>query len=289
MSLLDVLKSKDKGVIDDIEKDIVAVNKPTPYRGHGLNSPSSVSRCPREVYYRRKGLPNERVREASNLLILDVGTFVHEKVQEALLAEGHLIIDEVPLYHEELQIMGHADGLIDLKNGELGVLELKTINDNGYRRLADAKHDHKEQTFVYLFIIENLRKQIEDATNKTVFQKEYLSIIKEALEAFIDTSTIKGERKVAKELKLHKKLFNTLKDCHKPIHTISVVYINRNNFAMKKFDVEFDIEAFNDITKKLIMINEAVENNKVPKIPSEQERKALCRWCEFKESCLREF
>lgn len=59
------------------------------------------------------------------------GAFMHLRWQMAGLTEGWLADAEVPVHHETLKLRGTMDGL--LEGGS--ILELKSINANGFRRV----------------------------------------------------------------------------------------------------------------------------------------------------------
>ena len=133
-------------------------NKPND-RAVNVNAPSQAGRCLRANYYMRMGYKGDGSIDPRTQRIFDNGTFTHERLQKYLLDMELLIMDEVPIINTEYNIQGHTDGYIDLKN-EIAILEIKSINDNGFNQLKDAKEEHKKQGLIYLYCTEERRKEL---------------------------------------------------------------------------------------------------------------------------------
>lgn len=83
--------------------------------------------CPRSSWYTIKGY--EKQDEGFTLQKLNIfaeGHNIHGKWQAWLMDAGVLEKPEVPIYNEEYHIMGHADGIINDKQGR-AVLEIKSV------------------------------------------------------------------------------------------------------------------------------------------------------------------
>jgi hypothetical protein len=84
--------------------------------------------------------------------IFDNGTAVHSRLQKYLSEIGILKQVEVPVENLEYNIRGHADGIIEISGAE-GVLEIKSINQNGFFSLFAPKPEHLVQLNVYMFCL----------------------------------------------------------------------------------------------------------------------------------------
>lgn len=83
--------------------------------------------CPRSSWYTIKGYEGkDESFSFQRLNIFAEGHAIHEKWQKWLLDAGVLEQAEVPIFNEHYRIMGHADGIINDKNGR-AVLEIKSV------------------------------------------------------------------------------------------------------------------------------------------------------------------
>ena len=98
------------------------------------------------------------------LSVSSIMVHTHERIQNYLLEMNLLICDEVPLLNEEYNIQGHTDGFLDLPEDEVAILEIKSINDNQFNQLKDAKEEHKKQGLIYLYCAEERRQQLRSST-----------------------------------------------------------------------------------------------------------------------------
>ena len=131
-------------------------------RAVDVNAPSQAGQCMRHNYYMRKQYDSDGDIGARTQRIFDNGTYTHERIQNYLLEMNLLICDEVPLLNEEYNIQGHTDGFLDLPEDEVAILEIKSINDNQFNQLKDAKEEHKKQGLIYLYCAEERRQQLRN-------------------------------------------------------------------------------------------------------------------------------
>lgn len=118
--------------------------------------------CPRKYFIdRREPLPESATTSITMKLILELGHVFHQVVQN-IFAYSHTedfqllgFFDESGNYIEyefgkefPVSPTGHADGLIKWRNKYL-VMELKTINDNGFGKLTQPKNEHRVQASCY--------------------------------------------------------------------------------------------------------------------------------------------
>lgn len=120
--------------------------------------------CGRELYYGLVGAESEGAWEPRIRRILDTGTAVHSQLQAylseiAVRSEGEFSfepeVDCNPNANEIADMMdlsGHTDGDIRVVAGEDEVrflLEIKTINDAGYKKTSSPHAEHIMQGTIY--------------------------------------------------------------------------------------------------------------------------------------------
>lgn len=112
----------------------------------GTWSSSSSGTCPRRQQFVYHGFP-QRDWETETLNIFSNGDFVHLRYQVAGYIGGWLKEAEVVVSIPEQKVLGTMDGILD--NGD--ILEIKSINPNGYRQveLYGPKTDHQFQATAY--------------------------------------------------------------------------------------------------------------------------------------------
>lgn len=254
-------------------------------RGHGLNSPSSVSQCIRSSFYNRKGYKRDVTHNEPRVQrIFDNGTYTHERLQDYLMKSGILLLDEAPVYNKVFQIMGHSDGILKLEKG-LGILEIKTINSNGFSNLITTKPEHIEQAHVYLYCMEELRKQLHSFDDfKEYFLKE--------MESFLETFVVTGKKytkrqKIFFQMSVWEELIELLENCNYPIDTMIFLYENKDTQELKEFIVKRDEEIIGKILDKYRELNKYVKSGEVPPRPQEATSRGcrLCNNCLYKIEC----
>lgn len=106
--------------------------------------------CLQRVWYDLVGeLPEIGNFEPKTLMIFQTGHAVHDLVQ-GLLKDmfGRRFQAEVPARIPELYITGSCDGVLELDSARAG-LEIKSINDKGFRALSGPKLPHLWQATTY--------------------------------------------------------------------------------------------------------------------------------------------
>lgn len=194
-------------------------NKPND-RAVNVNAPSQAGNCIRANYYMRIGVNSDGVIDPRTQRIFDNGTYTHERLQSYLIDMGLLIMDEVPLINDEYNIQGHTDGFLQLSD-EVAILEIKSINDNQFTQLKDAKEEHKKQGLVYLYCAEERRKflhrtykTVEEFNNSWDTRYRYFEFHYQHLK---DGSKFSREDKIKNEVLLNMLSDNVLFYTDKPI------------------------------------------------------------------------
>lgn len=255
-------------------------------RGHGLNSPSSVSICPRAAYYQRKGFQRDMGHNDPRVQrIFDNGTMTHIRLQNYLTKSGILLMDELPVYNEEYEVMGHSDGLLQVSLGKCGILEIKTINSNGFKNLVTAKPEHIEQAQVYMYCTEMLRQHIRGAKGDKAL---YMEKMRKLMNKFVVSGHkfTKGQ-KIQFEIEKWEKLWDCLANCTKPIDSMYFLYENKDTQELKEFIVEWDDKVVKKIKEHYLQVNKAVADEEILERPEDVTSKSCstCRYCNYKIEC----
>lgn len=263
-------------------------------RAVDVNAPSQAGQCMRHNYYMRKRYDSDGDIGARTQRIFDNGTYTHERLQAYLLEMFLLICDEVPLLDEEYNIQGHTDGFLDLPDDEIAILEIKSINDNQFNQLKDAKEEHKQQGLIYLYCAEQRRLALR---KKYKTLKDFYASQEERAEYYRSKyQHMKGGRKFTREQKIqHEVDFNLICDdilyqTDKPITKVIFLYENKNNQELKEYVVER-----NKVTEHILTgvlnryeeLNEYCEEDEVPPREGISKSCQTCRWCDFKLECWR--
>lgn len=265
-------------------------NKPND-RAVNVNAPSQAGKCNRANYYMRMQYQGDGSIDPRTQRIFDNGSYTHERLQNYLLDMELLLMDEVPLINEQYNIQGHTDGFLDLE-GEVAILEIKSINDNQFGQLKDAKEDHKRQGLIYLYCAEERRQWLHQHYNTT---EEFNQSYGERYNYFVSKyQHMRGGRKYTREQKIKNEvMLNMLADnilfyTKKPVTKVVFLYENKNNQELKEFVVERNMTSepiLTEVLKDYEYLNECCEKQELP--PREGTGKScnLCRWCSYKTEC----
>lgn len=263
-------------------------------RAVDVNAPSQAGQCMRHNYYMRKQYDSDGDIGARTQRIFDNGTYTHERIQNYLLEMNLLICDEVPLLNEEYNIQGHTDGFLDLPEDEVAILEIKSINDNQFNQLKDAKEEHKKQGLIYLYCAEERRQQLR---NKYKTLEEFYASQEERAEYYSSKyQHMKGGRKFTREQKIqHEVDLNLICDdilfrTEKPITKVIFLYENKNTQDMKEYCVERSTVTEHILTGVLNeyqALNEYCGEDELPPREGTSKSCQTCRWCDFKLECWR--
>ena len=252
-------------------------------RAINVNAPSMAGNCLRANYYARMGYPSQ---ESGNIAkterIFDNGNYVHIRLQKYLSDMGMLLLDEVPLIDDDYKIQGHTDGYLALSDSEVAILEIKSINDNGFNNLKDAKDNHKQQGLIYLHCAYKDRKEFDRS------KEERAEYFRSHYQHMKSGSKFTREQKIENEVKLNLISDDILFDTDKPINKVIFLYEDKDNQLLKEFVLERDRSA-EEILKPLLSdyeyLNEMCDKEEVPDRPVSNKNDNYCRWCGFKNEC----
>lgn len=295
MALKDVFKAVDKSsrsyVTGPLDLYLMRVANKDNDRAVNVNAPSQAGKCNRSNYYMRTQVSTDGTIEPRAQRIFDNGSYTHERLQAYLLDMGLLILDEVPLINEEYNIQGHTDGILDLDD-EIGVLEIKSINDRGFSQLKDAKEEHKRQGLIYLFCLEERRKYLKETypTRKEFFgsAEERAEEVRKRYQHLKGGSKYSTEEKIQYQIDLHNIADDILYDTEKPITKVVFLYENKNTQELKEFTVVRNKTTewiLDDTLHRYEELNSFCENNELPPREGTSKSCEVCRWCNFKNEC----
>lgn len=311
-NVFDAIK-KEGHIVKDLDMYLLTmVNKSGADRAIDVNAPSQVGACLRARYYARTGETRDpNCISSRSQRIFDNGTKVHERLQEYLKDSGKLLMDELPVHEENYNIQGHTDGLFVIEPfepkrkkafiscyancfaKEVGVLEIKSINDRGFKELKDAKPEHKMQGLVYLFCLESRRQFLKDTyANLADFLEDAMGRhenYRKLYQHLKDGDRHTREQKIDHQCYLHDVLDNILYRLEKPITTVVFLYENKNDQELKEFSVTSTSaeskQLIKDILAEYATLNECVQCSKIPEREGRSKSDGVCRWCDFKIAC----
>ena len=158
---------------------------------------TDAGKCPRSVWFAFKKFPKKE-KDARVMRVFEHGDYTHMRIMSALFSIGAVKAIEVALENELLH--GRCDGIVVINN-EPHVLELKSINTFGFKKLEAPKKEHVKQLMLYLhyfkinngiFLYENKDNQeLKEFTIKydPKMAEELISDF-QTLKHFIDTNVL---------------------------------------------------------------------------------------------------
>ena len=177
MGLKDALKGKDtqrkKSDLSLIRAhDEYLMSKAKPRRSKFCFHPSQISGCLRKLFYHFiDAEPDKKKGDPKSERILGNGHGVHYRLQKDFYKMGvlkHHYKEEPRIMNWDMLVVGHTDGdMAGEFDGHL--LEIKSINNDGFMPLSVPKGDHVEQGHCYMeglgrdwiiFYYENKDKQL---------------------------------------------------------------------------------------------------------------------------------
>lgn len=154
MGLRNIVKSMGSQslVIAEWDRHLATKGRSAAHRRPFIFHPSSihVGQCMRRLFFQFVLAPeNGGTLDANVQRIFDVGHSVHVRIQTDLKAAGILEAAEVPVCDPKHRIFGTADGVLFL-HGKRMILEIKSINKDGFERLCrpDMKHECQLQLYM---------------------------------------------------------------------------------------------------------------------------------------------
>ena len=282
-------------VIKDLDLYLLSLNGEDNDRAIDVNAPSQLGGCLRSRYYSRTQASRDtNAVDARTRRIFDNGTKTHERLQQYLEEQGMLLMDEVPVYNATYNIQGHTDGILALGAVEKGVLEIKSINSNGFSNLKTVKEEHRKQGLTYVYCLEQRRLELHEiysslsdfVKDKKNRYKKYASLYQHLKDGRRHTR----EEKIKFQCDLHDKMDSILMETRVPITKAIFLYENKDSQELKEFCVSTREAASQEVLKEILnecsYINDCIKNGIVPPRCSNSKTSSPCRFCPFTIECF---
>ena len=300
-------------VIKDLDLYLLSLNGEDNDRAIDVNAPSQIGGCLRSRYYSRTQASRDtNAVDARTRRIFDNGTKTHERLQQYLEEQGMLLMDEVPVYNATYNIQGHTDGILALGAVEKGVLEIKSINSNGFSNLKTVKEEHRKQGLTYVYCLEQRRLELHEIySSLSDFVKDKKNNLTFKLGDIFQKEMIIDENGDVKELSyikvnsliplssdefnnddyfLNDKMDSILMETRVPITKAIFLYENKDSQELKEFCVSTREAASQEVLKEILnecsYINDCIKNGIVPPRCSNSKTSSPCRFCPFTIECF---
>lgn len=281
-------------IIKDLDLYLLSLNEEDNDRAIDVNAPSQIGKCLRQRYYARTGATRDsNAVDARTRRIFDNGTKTHERLQQYLAEQGMLLMDEIPVVNDFYNIQGHTDGLLAISKVEKAILEIKSINSNGFSQLKTAKEEHIQQGLSYVYCVEERRKFLHNEYDTYEdFEADRDSLMRSYEKYY---QHLKGGNKFTRDEKiwfqcdLHYRMDSILMKTNTPITKVIFLYENKDNQELKEFCVSSKEAKSKDITTQILndcdWLNECVKKGTVPPRCSSTKSCMDCRFCSFAIEC----
>jgi CRISPR/Cas system-associated exonuclease Cas4 (RecB family) len=160
--------SLSKGDVFDVESAYVEMlrNKPRDNR-QGHFHPSAVGMCGRRNVYEYIRAPAIQTIEPEDLEVFDMGHAVHGMIQDKLESMGAFLQTkgiqysfrpevrfdpQTDVLYQDLHVGGTTDGILEVWTDtwrQRGIIEIKSIKDENFKKLRGPKEDHVMQAHIY--------------------------------------------------------------------------------------------------------------------------------------------
>lgn len=260
-------KYGDLNLVDMVHKYLVEEDQANQQKRYedgriGKFYPSSVGKCKRAVVYQMMGYPG-KPKQGRNVLILNNGTYFHERMEATFERMGIMIAPELRLKDDELRISGRSDAIIwnFLKKTEGPIEGDKIIKL--YKPVMDEEgNDTGTEELVY------------EGWASDVLIVEFKSSKERTYEQYLPKT--KPDKKHEMQLQLY--FFLT------GIRAGLVYYENKNTQDQKYYYVEYNQEIIDQIIADIKEIIAHVDAGTLP--PCEYPPTSFeCRYCEYRDLC----
>ena len=281
-------------IIKDLDLYLLSLNEEDNDRAVNVNAPSQIGKCLRQRFYARTGATRDsNAVDARTRRIFDNGTKTHERLQQYLAEQGMLLMDEIPVLNEYYNIQGHTDGLIAVSKVEKAILEIKSINSNGFTQLKTAKDEHVQQGLSYVYCVEERRKYLHehyDSLEDLEADKEHLmQTYAKHYQHLKKGRKFTREEKIQFQCDLHFKMDSILIQTNVPITKVVFLYENKDNQELKEYCISSreakSQETISEVLGDCAKLNEYVAKGKVPPRCSSTKNCMDCRFCAFAIEC----
>lgn len=224
--------------------------------------PSSVGSCKRKIAYQMMGYPG-KPKQGRSVLILDNGTYFHERMEKYYEDMGILIAPELKLKDSELRISGRSDAIIYnfMKETE-GPIEGDEIIKLYKPKYDEEGNELEEQELVY------------EGWASDVLIVEFKSAKDKSYEDY--TPKTKPQKKHEMQLQLYFYLTG--------IRAGLVYYENKNTQDHKYYYVQYNPDIVNEIISDIRFVISHIDAGTLPEREF-QPTSFDCRYCDFRDIC----
>lgn len=220
--------------------------------------PSSVGRCKRQITYQMMGYPGKPI-PGRNLLIMDNGTYFHERMEDTFERMGILIAPELKLKDKDLRISGRSDAIIWnflKKEGE------ERPDDQVIKLYKPSEDENAEDELVY------------EGPASDVLIVEFKSIKAKGYNDYIPKTKPKKEHEM--QLQLYFYLTG--------IREGMVYYENKDTQEQKYFHVVYNQSIVDEIVSDIRFVIQHLDAGTLPEREF-QPTSFECRFCDFRDIC----
>jgi CRISPR/Cas system-associated exonuclease Cas4 (RecB family) len=223
--------------------------------------PSSVGQCKRKIAYQMMGYPG-KPKQGRNILILDNGTYFHNRMEALFERMGIMIAPELKLKDEKLRISGRSDAIIwnFMKQPDDVIEDDKVIKL--YKPVYDEEGNETGEELVY----EGLASDVLIVEFKSSKEKSYNDYIPKT----------KPDKKHEMQLQLYFYLTG--------IRAGMVYYENKNTQDQKYYYVTYNPAIINDIIADIEFVIHHIDNGTLPEREF-QPTSFECRYCDYRDIC----
>lgn len=218
--------------------------------------PSSVGQCRRKIAYQMMGYPGKPI-PGRNLLIMDNGTYFHERMEDLFERMGIMIAPELKLKDKELRISGRSDAIV------------WNFLDYDMSHLPDIDKDIQLHQPT-----DDGEQLVYDGPAKDVLIVEFKSIKSKGYSDYVPKTKPKKEHEM--QLQLYFYLTG--------VRAGLVYYENKDTQEQKYFYVEYKQEIIDEIISDIKYVIDHIDQGKLPE-REYQPTSFQCRYCDFKEIC----
>lgn len=223
--------------------------------------PSSVGKCKRMIAYQMMGYPG-KPKQGRNILILNNGTYFHERMEATFERMGIMIAPELKLKDEELRISGRSDAIIwnFMKKPD------EVIEDDKVIKLYKPSYDEEGNETGEELVYEGLASDVLIVEFKSSKEKSYNDYIPKT----------KPDKKHEMQLQLYFYLTG--------IRAGMVYYENKNTQDQKYYYVTYNKAIVDEIVADIRFVIAHLDNGTLPEREF-QPTSFECRYCDFRDIC----
>lgn len=259
-------KYGDLNLIDMVHKFLVEEDQKSQQKRYeqgriGKFYPSSVGSCKRKVAYQMMGYPG-KPKQGRSVLILDNGTYFHNRMEEYFERMGIMIAPELKLKDQKLRISGRSDAIIwnfMKKEGDV-------FPDDKVIKLYKPVYDEEGKETGEELVYEGLASDVLIVEFKSAKERSYEEY----------TPKTKPQKKHEMQLQLYFYLTG--------IRAGMVYYENKNTQDHKYYYVTYNQAIVDEIIRDIQFVIEHIDNEKMPEREF-QPTSFDCRYCDYRDIC----